>query len=66
MCSMSVFSNERDTSGIGTVKTLKVAQKLVLEAYLSISVQISGFQRAWLEQLHTGSVVLCNIVHQSF
>lgn len=50
------FSNE--SSGLVIVKTLKVAQQLVLEAYLSISVQISSFQREWLEQLHIGSVVI--------
>lgn len=49
MCSMSVVSNERDNSGLVIVKTLKVAQKLVLEAYLSILVQISSFQTEWLE-----------------
>lgn len=58
---MSVFPNETLSSGLVIVKTLKVAQKLVLEAYLSVLVQISSFQREWLEQLHIGSVVLCNI-----
>lgn len=71
MCSMPVFSNERDNSGLVMVKTLEVAeirkkQKLVLEAYLSVVVQISSFQTEWLEQLHIGSVVLCSIVQHRF
>lgn len=48
------------------VKTLEVAQKLVLEAYLSVVVQISSFQTEWLEQLHIGSVAFCSIVQHSF
>lgn len=66
MCSMPVFSNERDNSGLVMVKTLELAPKLVLEAYLSVVVQISSFQTEWLEQLHIGSVVLCSIVQHRF
>lgn len=62
MCTVAVVPNERDSSGLVIVKTLKAAQKFVLEAYFSILVQISSFQRAGLEQLHIGSVVLCNTV----
>lgn len=58
LCAVYQFSHERNSSGLVIVKTLKVAQQLVLEAYLSISVQISSFQREWLEQLHIGSVVI--------